>query len=102
MHKTFSNFILLFFLISYHLLHFVRIVVYCIFTHSNIILGISLIEWPTRLGALTPDVRLEIYINIDDETGERTLTLIPHGEIWKERLLFLREEGYLDDLMMED
>ena len=37
--------------------------------------GVSLIEWPDRLGHLTPDVRLDIYIENGTEPNARILTL---------------------------
>lgn len=77
--------------------------------------GISLIEWPSRLGKGLPNERLEIIIKIDkdydsvtdknddDESEEtpRTLYLKPYGERWEERLASIQESGYLDDLIVE-
>jgi len=75
---------------------------------------ISLIEWPSRLGDLTPLERLDISFQIhmdsndseeedDDEPETRTrhLTLTPHGKKWRDKILLLDEEGYLDDLIIE-
>jgi tRNA threonylcarbamoyladenosine biosynthesis protein TsaE len=48
--------------------------------------GVCLIEWPNRLGSLTPADRLEIRIAFLPD-GARLLTLIPHGESWRNRLI---------------
>ena len=42
--------------------------------------GVSLIEWPDRLGHLTPDVRLDIYIESGTNPNARVLTLHGFGE----------------------
>ena len=74
--------------------------------------GISLIEWPSRLGALLPKDRLDItfrILNIDESqiSGEeeydntRHLVLEAHGKKWKERLKNIDVEGYLDDMIIE-
>ena len=81
---------------------------------------ISLIEWPSRLHT-KPEVRLDVTLTIDssivvqeegddsdgdeeEENGSesacRVMKLVPHGETWIERLKFLEDEGYLDDLIM--
>lgn len=72
---------------------------------------ISLIEWPSRLGTLEPEERLEITIKIDndsagtleDDTEEipRILYMKPHGVKWEERLKQIQDDGYLDDLIIE-
>jgi len=54
------------------------------------------------LGSLIPDERLDVTIQICDETGERTVLMIPHGNMWIKRLQDLEEEGYLDDLMITE
>jgi len=72
-------------------------------------LGISLIEWPSRLNK-KPSERLEITLTIDSSTDAapeiededskyRRMTLIPFGTRWVERLQFLQSEGLLEDLM---
>jgi tRNA A37 threonylcarbamoyladenosine biosynthesis protein TsaE len=73
---------------------------FCLFT------GISLIEWSSRLGTMMPSERLEITFKIDPDTMEeeentRYLTLTPHGERWIKRIETIKEEGYLDDLIVE-
>jgi len=82
---------------------------------------ISLIEWPSRLHT-KPEVRLDVTLTIDSsivvkedegsdedeeeevedgsESASRIMKLVPHGETWVERLKFLEDEGYLDDLIM--
>ncbi|MGE4560400.1 MAG: tRNA (adenosine(37)-N6)-threonylcarbamoyltransferase complex ATPase subunit type 1 TsaE [Desulfobulbus sp.] len=47
--------------------------------------AISIVEWPERLGALTPEDRLDIYLEPIDATRRR-LVLVPHGREWQERL----------------
>ncbi len=54
--------------------------------------GISLIEWPARLGSLLPDDWLEIRIEEDGAPQARRVTLTAHGA-WVERL----DEIRLDD-----
>lgn len=86
---------------------------------------ISLIEWPERLGTLHfPSERLDITIHIDsdhaneqsqdndstsnensngdddnDDMG-RIMMLQPHGTDWEMRLQTIKDEGYLDDLLI--
>jgi tRNA threonylcarbamoyladenosine biosynthesis protein TsaE len=47
--------------------------------------GISLIEWPERLGPLLPQRRLEIEFLFGDRPDERR-ALIDAGESWRQRL----------------
>jgi len=67
---------------------------------------ICLIEWPDRLlrqqgDNLLPEAYLEInFINAHDNADTRIVTIIPHGKLWEDRLGFLKEEGYLDDLLI--
>ena len=81
--------------------------------------GISLIEWPSRLGDDLPLVRLDITFRIhddadvdemeneDDENCDtdqarpRYLTLQAHGQKWEDRIRLLEEGGYLDDLLLK-
>ena len=37
---------------------------------------------------------------IDYETKNRCMKLVPHGDRWVERLKFLEDEGYLEDLII--
>jgi tRNA A37 threonylcarbamoyladenosine biosynthesis protein TsaE len=69
--------------------------------------GLSLIEWPSRLGSLTPTVRLDATFKIEDlnpnddfESKRRYLTLDAHGGIWEERLKLLVSEGFIDDFII--
>jgi tRNA A37 threonylcarbamoyladenosine biosynthesis protein TsaE len=72
--------------------------------------GICLVEWPSRLGSFKPAKRLDLTIRIDETARDideedsiaRILTLQPHGERWEERLRLIQDEGYLDDLILED
>jgi tRNA threonylcarbamoyladenosine biosynthesis protein TsaE len=52
--------------------------------------GISLIEWPERLGDLLPPHRLAIRFAFADEAGARRATL-EGGGTWPERLRALRD-----------
>ena len=72
--------------------------------------GISLIEWPSRLGSLLPNERLDITFRITDTNEERDgdeydnaryLLLEAHGENWTKRLKSVDNEGYLDDMIVE-
>jgi tRNA threonylcarbamoyladenosine biosynthesis protein TsaE len=48
--------------------------------------GVSLVEWPDRLGGLLPKDRLEINITFnEDSENSRCVTLVPHGS-WRLRL----------------
>jgi len=51
--------------------------------------GLTVVEWPDRLGSLTPDNRLEIHINCGQDE-ERFITLTAHGQGWQERLSNLK------------
>ncbi len=47
--------------------------------------GVTVIEWPDRLGSLLPEVRLQIELSfLSEKSREARLTC--HGEIWEERL----------------
>ena len=76
--------------------------------------GISLIEWPSRLSQM-PSVRLDITLTImnnatiiqnevahyGDDTKDRFMKLVPYGERWVNRLKFLNDEGYFEDLIVD-
>jgi tRNA threonylcarbamoyladenosine biosynthesis protein TsaE len=47
--------------------------------------GMTVIEWPDRLGSLTPKERLDIIIEKTGE-NERKFTLVPCGVSWKRRV----------------
>lgn len=47
--------------------------------------GVSVVEWPDRLGALTPEKRLEIHIEPEMTTARR-LVLTPRGASWRQRI----------------
>jgi tRNA A37 threonylcarbamoyladenosine biosynthesis protein TsaE len=78
---------------------------------------ISLVEWPVRLGDVSPDERLEIDIRIvaddhdeddaavdidDGDNSPRRVTLTPRGAVWEERIRLLRDEGLVDDMLIDD
>ena len=96
-----------------------------LFSTPHTIVGISLVEWPERLGNTNiPADRLDINIQIEgsveeeeirgsgqksninnDDEGEeddkpRIMTLSPHGPIWEQRLQMILAEGYVDDLLL--
>ena len=54
--------------------------------------GISLIEWPERLGPLLPRRRLEIEFLFGDRPEERRV-LIDVGEGWQQRLAGISADG---------
>jgi len=47
--------------------------------------GVCVVEWPDRLGSLTPDERLEIDIVPEIEPARR-LVLTPRGASWQQRI----------------
>ena len=47
--------------------------------------GVTIIEWPERLGSLAPADRLALRILIEPD-GTRRLTLQPWGESWQQKL----------------
>lgn len=47
--------------------------------------GVTLIEWPDRLGSLSPDSRLDIRLEILSEGG-RQIILAPRGESWRQKI----------------
>jgi len=46
--------------------------------------AVTLIEWPQRMGALLPAIRLDITLNIH-KNGRRLAELVPHGKVWESR-----------------
>ena len=87
--------------------------------------GISLVEWPSRLGSRLPQDRLEITFRIDlelnhrsdesardgddndgdnenDDSIARLLILQPIGDRWIEKLKRVEADGYLDDMIIVD
>jgi len=53
--------------------------------------AVTIVEWPERLGALTPNARLEIGIEPMDATHRR-LRLMAYGALWQERFMQLRTQ----------
>ena len=47
--------------------------------------GVTVIEWPERLGSLMPAQRLEIVMHISDETS-RKANLTGHGDSWQKKV----------------
>jgi tRNA threonylcarbamoyladenosine biosynthesis protein TsaE len=47
--------------------------------------GLTVIEWPDRLGSFTPEQRLDITLEIG-ENNERRCRLTAHGSQWQDRL----------------
>jgi tRNA threonylcarbamoyladenosine biosynthesis protein TsaE len=54
--------------------------------------GISLVEWPERLGPLLPERRLEITFSFRADPGARRLLLDPSKE-WQTRLAMIAADG---------
>lgn len=46
--------------------------------------GLTVVEWPQRLGSLKPEERLDVYIRSDD--GGRILSLDARGKKWQDRI----------------
>nr|WP_321468120.1 tRNA (adenosine(37)-N6)-threonylcarbamoyltransferase complex ATPase subunit type 1 TsaE [uncultured Desulfobulbus sp.] len=53
--------------------------------------AVCIVEWPDRLGALTPKCRLDITL---EPLGHslRRISLCPHGDDWQSRVTRLREQ----------
>jgi tRNA threonylcarbamoyladenosine biosynthesis protein TsaE len=47
--------------------------------------GLTVIEWPERLGSLTPSERLHIDLIITGENS-RTANLYPYGDTWQKKV----------------
>jgi len=47
--------------------------------------GLTVIEWPERLGSLMPPERLQIELAISGETS-RTANLTGHGDLWQKKV----------------
>jgi tRNA threonylcarbamoyladenosine biosynthesis protein TsaE len=56
------------------------------------ITGISLIEWPERLGPLLPDRRLELGFAFGDEPGARHIAIDP-GKEWEKRVAMIAADA---------
>jgi tRNA threonylcarbamoyladenosine biosynthesis protein TsaE len=56
------------------------------------ITGISLIEWPERLGPLLPERRLELSFTFGDGPGARHVAIDP-GKEWEARLAMIRADA---------
>ena len=54
--------------------------------------GISLIEWPERLGPLLPQRRLELSFAFGDEPGARRIAIDP-GKDWESRLAMIAADA---------
>lgn len=52
--------------------------------------GVTVVEWPQRLGTLVPEQRLEITLATASGDQERTLVLKGYGGSWPERVADLR------------
>lgn len=52
--------------------------------------GISLIEWPERIGSLLPATRLDVTLSITQ--GEARATTLTAGSAWADRLALLAHE----------
>ena len=54
--------------------------------------GLTVIEWPDRLGSLQPEERLDIMLEAVDETA-RTCILRPCGALWVSRIEKLSKDA---------
>ena len=52
--------------------------------------GVCVVEWPDRLGSLTPDSRLDIRIE-HGPFEARQFTLFPYGDAWQQRMARIAE-----------
>jgi tRNA threonylcarbamoyladenosine biosynthesis protein TsaE len=58
--------------------------------------GLTVIEWPDRLGSICPAQRLDITLAAAGETGRRCV-LEPQGREWTTRIRqLLLQQGYVD------
>ncbi len=48
--------------------------------------GISLIEWPDRMGPYLPNERLEIILSSGEDTNTRNISYCGYGDKWKKKL----------------
>jgi len=48
--------------------------------------GISLIEWPDRMGSYLPFERLDIILSLGEDENQREVELIGQGDSWTDRL----------------
>ncbi|MFA7384128.1 MAG: tRNA (adenosine(37)-N6)-threonylcarbamoyltransferase complex ATPase subunit type 1 TsaE [Desulfurivibrionaceae bacterium] len=55
--------------------------------------GLSVIEWPDRLGSLMPEERLHIELKLLNETA-RTAEFTAHGGAWQEKIGALQGAGH--------
>ncbi|MCI5143433.1 MAG: tRNA (adenosine(37)-N6)-threonylcarbamoyltransferase complex ATPase subunit type 1 TsaE [Candidatus Electrothrix sp. ATG1] len=53
--------------------------------------GLTVIEWPDRLGSLQPEERLDITLEAVDESV-RNCVLQPHGASWESRIEALAKD----------
>ncbi|BCO09106.1 hypothetical protein GF1_14820 [Desulfolithobacter dissulfuricans] len=53
--------------------------------------GVTVVEWPERLGSLVPEERLEITLVRGPDEQERTVYLKGHGGDWPERVADILE-----------
>ena len=54
--------------------------------------GLTVVEWPERLGNLMPAERLHIELVISGEAS-RTAHLYPHGQLWQKKVADLASLG---------
>ncbi len=55
--------------------------------------GISLIEWPDRMGAYLPFERIDIVLGIGEDETVRNVELTGRGDSWTERLAKAFQDG---------
>lgn len=52
--------------------------------------GLTVIEWPERMGVLMPEIRLHVELTLLGETARQAM-LTPYGEDWRKKMEKLRE-----------
>lgn len=55
--------------------------------------GLSVIEWPDRLGSLMPETRLHIELIVLDET-ERLAEITAHGTAWQKKIAAMQAQDW--------
>lgn len=59
--------------------------------------GLTVIEWPDRLGSLTPEEYLEVRLEPETDENARAARLIAAGGQWRERLAVIRDRLLPDE-----
>jgi len=91
---------------GHHVAHAPLIVAVLAAGVSWLCVDICLFEWPDRLAEMMPAERLDVFmehgeLNEDGEdSGERLMTLLPHGRDWERRVAGALERCIQQDLLV--